>query len=164
MEGPVRKINTGLSDMEELIRERLASGGSVSFSPKGTSMLPMLRTAGDSVTLAPPPARIKKGTVALFVSKQDEGRSFTLHRLVRIKNGEYYFCGDRCPECDPPVRREDIIGCVSEYVSRGKKRGVNEPWYRFYSFWMVHTSGIRRFSMKVQERIYSLWRRLFRRR
>ena len=36
-----------LSEMETLIREKLGNGGSVTFSPKGISMLPMLRSAGD---------------------------------------------------------------------------------------------------------------------
>lgn len=33
----------GLDDVMQIIAEKLETGGSVTFNPKGTSMLPMLR-------------------------------------------------------------------------------------------------------------------------
>ena len=157
------RINTALSDMEDVMTEKLLAGGAVSFSPKGKSMLPMLRSEGDRVTLKKPPARLKKGTVALFVSTGDGERRFVLHRLVKVKDGLYTFCGDNRRECDAPGPYENVIGVVTEYESRGRKRGVNEAWYRLYSFWMTSTYGIRGASMKAERLIYGVWRKLFRR-
>lgn len=157
------RIRTALSEIESVMTEKLEAGGTVSFSPKGSSMLPMLRSEGDSVTLKKPPADIKKGTVALFVSTEGGKRHYVLHRLVKVKNGLYTFCGDNRRECDEPVQYERIIGVVTGYESRGKKRGVDELWYRLYSVWMTSTYGFRRVSIKAEKRIYMIWRKLFRR-
>lgn len=148
--------------MEPLMEEKLREGGKVTFSPKGVSMLPMLRSAGDSVTLEKPPARIKKGTVALFISNEGDERKYVLHRLVRVRGDEYFFCGDNRSECDAPVQRGDIIGVVTGYESRGKKRSVHALWYRLYSAGMVATCNIRPRAKKVQNIIYRAWKKLFR--
>ena len=42
-----------LDQLMPLIRESLAEGKSVKFSPSGVSMLPMLRPGKDMVTLSP---------------------------------------------------------------------------------------------------------------
>ena len=160
-EEPKKKL-TALSEMETLMEEKLRQGGTVKFSPKGVSMLPMLRSRGDSVTLEKPPARLKKGTVALFISRNGEEKKYILHRLVGKKGDLYVFCGDNKSECDPPVGYEDIIGAVTEYESRGKSRSLKEPWYRLYSFWMVATRRIRPFSRRVQALVYRIWKKLFR--
>lgn len=88
-----RKLHAQLSQMEALMEEKLREGGSVSFSPKGVSMLPMLRAEGDTVTLEKPPARIKKGTVALFISREGDEERFVLHRLVKTRGGELVSAG-----------------------------------------------------------------------
>lgn len=44
----------GLDDVMQIIAEKLEAGGSVTFNPKGTSMLPMLRDGDDTVVLSKP--------------------------------------------------------------------------------------------------------------
>lgn len=140
--------------------EKLAEGGSVTFSPKGSSMLPMLRSSGDSVTLEKPPAKLKKGTVALFILNDERGRRFILHRLVRVKDGLYTFCGDNRYTHDTPVPYENILGVVTAYERCGKKRSLKEPWYRLYKLFMVSTYRIRRFSLRLERLVYRVWKRL----
>lgn len=162
MEDGLRKINTALSEIEDIMLGKLRAGGTVSFSPKGRSMLPMLRESGDSVTLKKPPEKLKKGAVALFTENEGDGKRFILHRLVSRKKGLLFFCGDNRSECDPPVPYENVIGVVVSYVSRGKEHSLREPWYRLYSLWMVSTFRIRRVSVKAAKFIYRIWRKLFR--
>ena len=143
------------------MREKLAAGGSVTFSPKGNSMLPMLRRAGDSVTLAAPPDKLKRGSVALFVTEEEGARRFVLHRLVRRKKGnKLVFCGDHRRECDGEVPASAVIGVVSEYESRGRKHSLTEPWYKLYSIWMVASWPFRSAALKVQSVIYKAWKKL----
>lgn len=151
--------------MEGLIRSRLEEGGTVSFTPKGGSMLPMLRANGDSVTLGYPPEQIKRGTVALFVSGADDEKKYVLHRLVSVDRSrdKYVFCGDKRTECDPPVKREAVIGVVTGFVSRGRASDMKEPGYKLYSAWMVATRHIRPVSFKLQSAAWRVWRKLFRR-
>jgi|GEM_PF-1180514 len=152
---------TELAELSGIFNEKLREGGSVTFSPRGVSMLPMLRAYGDKVTLVKPPVLLKKGTVALFILKNAEGGSkFVLHRLVKIKDDKLIFCGDRRLDCDPPVEYGDVVGVVSEYWSRGRQHTVREPLYRLYSFWMVHTVKVRGAAQKLQDAVYRIWKRL----
>ena len=48
----------GLDDVMQIIAEKLEAGGSVTFNPKGTSMLPMLRDGDDTVVLSKPKGRL----------------------------------------------------------------------------------------------------------
>ena len=48
----------GLDDVMQIIAEKLETGGSVTFNPKGTSMLPMLRDGDDTVVLSKPKGRL----------------------------------------------------------------------------------------------------------
>ena len=41
----------GLDDVMQIIAEKLEAGGSVTFNPKGKSMLPRLRDAADRIVL-----------------------------------------------------------------------------------------------------------------
>ena len=150
--------------MEGLIRSRLKEGGSVSFTPRGGSMLPMLRANGDSVTLTAPPERIKRGTVALFVLRSGDEKKYVLHRLVSAdrKKGEHVFMGDKRTDCDPPVKREDIIGVVTAFTSRGRASDMKEPGYKLYSAWMTATRRIRPVSFRLQSAAWRVWRKLFR--
>ena len=142
---------------------KLSEGGTVTFSPKGTSMLPMLRSGADSVTLKKPPEKLKRGVVALFILKNGAEKKFILHRLVRIRDGLYTFCGDNRFTTDSPVPYENILAVVTEYVHGGKKRSLNALWYRLYSFYMVSTYRIRRVTLRLERLVHRIWKRIFRR-
>ena len=71
----------GLDDVMQIIAEKLEAGGSVTFNPKGTSMLPMLRDGDDTVVLSKP-----KGRLHLFVLKlyRKKHCSYVLSRFVNF--------------------------------------------------------------------------------
>ena len=147
--------------MDALMREKLEDGGSVKFSPRGTSMLPMLRSSGDSVTLVKPPARMKRGTVALFLSEGEDGaRKYVLHRLVRIRKGRYVFLGDNRIKPDPDAESGDVIGVVADFRRRGRAFTGREFLWRLYSGWMVATRGVRRPALGLQHFVYGIWKKL----
>ncbi len=52
--------NASLADLYPVMREVFDRGGTFAIRPRGTSMLPLLRPGEDTVTLAPPPAQIRK--------------------------------------------------------------------------------------------------------
>ena len=54
------ETNVPLEQMMPLILERLASGETVKFTTRGTSMLPMLDNGKDQVILSPLPKKLKK--------------------------------------------------------------------------------------------------------
>ena len=52
--------NFCFEELMPLFRERIAAGESIRISPRGTSMMPMLRQGIDSVILAAPTGKLKK--------------------------------------------------------------------------------------------------------
>ena len=129
--------NTELDAVMPLIREQLAAGGTVTFSPRGVSMLPMIRQGKDSVTLSPVKGRLKKYDLPLYM--RDSGQ-YVLHRIVRV--GETYSCiGDNQYLIEPGVRHDQIIGVVSSFSREGRNVKVTAPSYWLYCrLWSLRRS------------------------
>ena len=72
-----------MDELMPLILERLAAGQDVRFSPRGVSMLPMLRQGRDTVTLSPVTGRLRKYDLPLY--RREDGR-YVLHRVVGVAN------------------------------------------------------------------------------
>lgn len=118
-----------------LIRERLACGQSVRFSPSGISMLPMLRQGMDSVVLSPVTGRLRKYDLPLY---QRENGKYVLHRIIEA--GETYTCmGDNQFLREYGVRQEQLVAVVTAFYRGGRIWSVDALPYRIYCrFW--HTS------------------------
>ena len=105
---------TSMDSLMPLFKERLAAGQIVRFSPRGVSMLPMLRQGIDSVELSPVPEKLKKYDLPLY---QRRNGQYVLHRIVKVSEG-YTCIGDNQFE---PERR---------YVYAGKR--FDESQRRFH--------------------------------
>ena len=100
--------------MMPLIRERLSAGQSVKLSPRGISMLPMLREGVDSVTLSLPPKRLRKYVIPLY--RRADGQ-YILHRVVAVKDG-YVCMGDNQFVKEYGVSHESVIAVVTALHTR----------------------------------------------
>lgn len=128
-----------MKDLVPLFRERLSAGQTVRFSPRGISMLPMLRQGIDDVVLSPLPAKLKKYDLPLY--QRDDGH-FVLHRIVRV--GETYTCiGDNQFELEPGLRHDQMIAVVTAFYRDGKYHSVTEPGYRIYCRVWHFSRGLR---------------------
>ncbi len=128
----MREAVVGLEQMMPLIQEQLENGGTVSFTPRGISMRPMLEGGRDQVILAPLPGQLKKYDLPLY--RRDNGQ-FVLHRIVRA--GETYTCvGDNQFALESHVRQDQLLAVVTGFVRKGKTYTVNQLSYRLYCrFW-----------------------------
>ncbi|MBR4882209.1 MAG: S24/S26 family peptidase, partial [Clostridia bacterium] len=91
---------TSIDEMIPLMEERIKNGGSVSFTPMGVSMHPMLRHGLDSVVLSPAPDKLKKYDIPFY--RRSNGR-YVLHRVVKV--GDSYTCiGDNQYEYEPGIK------------------------------------------------------------
>lgn len=123
-----------LEQLMPLIQDQLSAGKSVCFSPKGTSMLPMLRQGIDTVTLSPLPDKLKKYDLPLYQRKNGQ---YVLHRIV--KADDTYTCiGDNQFQLETGLTHDQMIGVVTAF-SRGKREWkVTHPLYRLYCrFWHI---------------------------
>ena len=103
-------------------------GQSVKFSPRGTSMLPMIVPGRDSVTLSSPPERLKKFDIPLY--RREDG-SFVLHRVVKV--GDSYTCiGDHQFKAEPGIEHGQVMAVVTAFTRKGKTYSVSCAGYRLY--------------------------------
>lgn len=130
-----------LDQLMPILRERLEAGYSVKFSPRGVSMMPMLRQGLDSVTLSPVPQRLKKYDLPLY--RRDDGH-YVLHRIVEA--GESYTCvGDNQFALERGLRHDQMIALVTAFTRREKAWSVQAPMYRLYCRFWHHSRPLRRF-------------------
>lgn len=130
-----------LDDLMPLFREQLDAGKTVKFSPRGISMLPMLRQGIDSVVLSPVPETLKKYDLPLY--QRDDGK-YILHRIVEV--GETYTCiGDNQFDYETGVRHDQIIAVVTAFTRGQQMHSVNEFPYRLYCRVWHHSRSIRHF-------------------
>jgi hypothetical protein len=119
-----------MEELVPLLSEVIESGGELRLSPRGTSMLPLLREGRDSVALVAP-TEVTKGDICLY--RRASGQ-YVLHRLMRFEEGEPVFCGDNQLAFEHGVKREEILARVSA-VYRGERRvSVDSFFYRLYRF------------------------------
>ena len=109
---------TTFNEMYGLICEQLESGGSVRFSPNGTSMLPFIVQGRDEVVLKKTSGKLKKYDIAFYTR---ENGSYILHRVVKFdKNKNYIFRGDHQFEYEYGITDSNIIGVVEKVYRCGK--------------------------------------------
>ena len=117
-----------LDALMPMIREQLAAGHDVRFSPQGISMLPMLRQGIDSVVLSPLPQRLRKYDLPLY---QRANGQYILHRVIRA--GRTYTCmGDNQFVPEPGLTHDQMIAVVTAFYRGSRKISVTDPGYRLY--------------------------------
>lgn len=145
----VKEYFTQLDNLMPLMRERLAAGQKIQFSPRGTSMLPMLRQGKDTVILSPLPETLKKYDLPLY---QREDGKYILHRIVAV--GDTCTCiGDNQYQYEPGVRREQMIALVTAFTRGEKEISVHNPVYRLYCSLWHHSRGTRYFLRRVKNKL-----------
>lgn len=136
---------TQLDELMPLLKETLANGHSVHFSPSGVSMLPMLRGGIDSVVLSPLTRRLKKYDLPLF--QRDNGQ-YVLHRVISV--GHTFTCiGDNQFIKETGLRDDQFIGIVTSFCRNGRTIAVTNPVYRTYCRIWHYTRFFRRIWRKI---------------
>lgn len=131
-----------LDDVIGLMIEKLEAGGKVTFTPKGTSMLPMLRDGQDVVILEKPQGRIRVSDVAFY--KRDNGH-YVLHRVYNLDpDGCYVMCGDNQFVLEHGVRNDQIIAVMTAFFRKGKSYTTQSFSYRLYVNFWIYTRFLRR--------------------
>ena len=128
-----------------LIRESLAEGKSVRFSPKGVSMKPMLRQGKDSVVLSSVPGKLKKYDLPLYQRKDGK---YVLHRIVKV--GETYSClGDNQLKEESGLQHSQMIALVTGFYRGEKYHSVREPLYWLYCRLWYQARRLYRFCRRI---------------
>ena len=109
---------------EDIINEQ----GQLVYTNVGDSMYPLIKPR-DLLVIKKVTAPLKKNDIPLY--KRDSGQ-YVLHRIVKIKNGEYYICGDNRAVIERGITDRHIIGVLTDIVREGRTIPVNSPEFKSY--------------------------------
>lgn len=142
----IKKKETYLDELMPLMKECMAAGLPVKFSPKGTSMLPMIRQGIDCVELSFTTEPLRKYDLPLYL--RDDGH-YVLHRIVKVVGaGEqitYTCCGDNQFIYEPGVRHDQVIAVVTAFTRGEKAYSVKDAGYQIYCRFWHYSRPIRNF-------------------
>ena len=142
---------TTLNAVMDIIVEKLDSGGTVTFTPHGVSMLPMLRDGKDVVVLKKPEGRLRLFDVPLY--RRDNGQ-YVLHRVIDFcRDGTYVLCGDNQFAKEKGIRDDQVIAVVTAFYRNGKAYSAASFRYRFYVYFWYYTRPVRRVFRAVKRRL-----------
>lgn len=138
-----------IGEMIPLMTELFSKGKSVAFSPRGTSMRPMLREGRDSVILSRVDRPLKKYDVILYRRADD---TYVLHRIVSVEGDTYRCVGDQ-QFLTESVAHDQVIAVLTAFRRRGRLRKSTASTYRLYVVLWNQSRGLRYFFLRVRRRL-----------
>lgn len=140
------------SDFIAIMRECFEGGSELTFTPTGSSMLPMLDGRSDTVTFAPKPDRLKKYDVAFYIRRRTN--QLVLHRVVGFDtDGGYIFSGDGQYYYEHGIEDGDILALMVAFTHKGKKYRVTDLSYRIYIRFMMTKKRLHIVCRKIYRRL-----------
>ena len=109
---------------EDIINEQ----GQLVYTNVGDSMYPLIKPR-DLLVIKKVTQPLKKNDIPLY--KRDSGQ-YVLHRIVKIKNGEYFICGDNRSHIERGIFDRHIIGVLTDIVRDGWTIPVNSNEFKSY--------------------------------
>ena len=114
--------------IEDILNER----GELTYTNRGTSMLPMLREKRDVFTIKKKTDRCRENDVVLF---KLNGK-YILHRVVKVYADHYTMLGDNCESYERNIKEEDVIGVLVSFYRDGKSIKTDDQRYSIYVFFL----------------------------
>jgi hypothetical protein len=152
MMNDIKTKEAHLDDLMPLMKECMAAGLPVKFSPKGTSMLPMIRQGIDCVEISFTTEPLKKYDIPLY--QRDDGH-YVLHRIVKVvSSGDtitYTCCGDNQFLYEPGIRPDQVIAVVTAFTRGEKSYTVKDLGYLIYCRFWHYSRPLRHFIRRGKE-------------
>lgn len=139
------------------IEKLLAEGNYIQIVPQGYSMYPVIVPERDMVIVAPVQEQdtLRRGDVVLYRRFKESGEKdiLVLHRIWKISEQGIYLVGDNQKIVEGPLKREQILGIVTELIRKGKCVSTGNLIYRMITGIWLFLRPIRPFISKVVAKI-----------
>jgi len=145
--------------------DELARSGTILFTVKGISMLPLFRTSTDAIFVVKQPLEeLNNLDIVLFMRPGLDGTEYVLHRIVdRTPDGNYIIAGDNCIGVDI-VEPSAILGVVKSAKRGNKEIPLQGFKYSLYKNLWCRPYKFRSFVLRTKSRAKSIAKRIVRRR
>ena len=138
--------------IQSTFEQELDRKGTITYTCRGVSILPLLRQQKDLFTITKRQSRCKKYDVALY--KRADG-AYVLHRIIKVLPDGYVFLGDNCLNKEYGITDQDVLGVMTSFVRDGKEYAADaggcllyaKVWYMLYPvrrLWKLLKLKIRR--------------------
>ena len=146
-------VNVDTREYVSVLREMVDQGMEVSMTIAGTSMEPFLIHRRDKIYFRRPEGKIKKGDMVFFQRKTGE---YVMHRVMMVKNDQYYMAGDHQTFLEGPIEENQIFAKVVSVERAGKWITEEDRIWKFYANWWRRLFWVRKVINKLK-RIFWKW-------
>jgi len=143
--------------MSYTFEEILEQEGVLVYTNVGVSMLPLIHEGKDVMTIRAISGEIKKYDAVLFCRPNINGRGrYVLHRVLKVyPNGTYFIVGDNTLSGEI-VKRENILGVLTEISRKGKKKTFDGFGFKLYLLFWIKPYKFRFFVLRIKNFIRSV--------
>ncbi len=138
----------------------LKEGEAIGVSPKGRSMLPLMREGKTQVVIEPVDRDLIVGEMPIYMRKDG---TYVLHRIVGMDEKNYHIRGDNCVALEI-VPKTDVLGVVTELRLNGRLVHPTDLLYRLYVRLLMATEWPRLHVLRLRARAGRLYRRYIKKR
>lgn len=124
----MKKVDT--FEYVSVLKELVEEGREVSMLISGSSMSPFLCHGRDQVYFKAPDRPLRVGDMVFF---QRRSGQYVLHRICKVKDGDYYIVGDAQTAIEGPVSREQIFALVTRVRRKGRILAPGNFWWEFFA-------------------------------
>jgi hypothetical protein len=116
------------------VEKILKDGNSVRISPQGFSMWPTILPGRDKVEIQPIDGQdIRRGDIVLY---RRPSSILVLHRVMEVRDGSVWLCGDNQFDTEGPLPTTCILGVMTARIRNGKR--IETPslrWHTWSAIW-----------------------------
>ena len=140
-------------ELTPFIKEMVEKDKKVQITVTGNSMFPLFSHLRDSVVIEKS-SEYKKYDIILYVRKSGD---LILHRIVNVKDGVFYLCGDNQTVIEYPIYPEQVIGKVVSFTRKEKQINFDSFVSKVYSYFWCLNIKMRKKILKVA---LGIWRKI----
>lgn len=130
-----------------VLKEMVDQGIEVSMTVSGTSMEPFLIHNQDRIFFQKPKGPIKKGDMVFFQRKTGE---YVMHRIMRVRDHQYYLAGDHQTFLEGPIEESRIFAKIVSVERAGVWLSEDDRVWRFYAVWWRRLFWVRKVVNKLK--------------